>query len=440
MSGPARVLVPLLLPLAIPAACAWAATHSRGVKAVMLAALLVSAWLSTVMAGGGDGRLGYHTRNEGGVTAAPYLEWANHVVDLPAGFPAFVPQPVQPDPGGLASRRIATRSGFVATLPWALFLGGAVYLVIRISRRVNAFEALVPAAALTFACAVMAAVSTVWTMHAAEPVTVPAAQMDALRRIASGRAAVFDLKSRRRLRGADAWTMRIDAPVRRAARGAPRGLNRPLAVFPLVPAGTYLLSATRHGAGDGLLMVGVGNDQFAIVTQPIAVFDAGVRIHLPVSVRALTIRGDEVARDQVDEVGLRPLALELAPAATDIARRAVRYGGIVAFFLDDRAFPEPSGFWVGGARETSIVLAPDEPRGPVSLLLRNAPVENTVTVESGGRRDEIVLQPGEERRVQLPDAIALLRIRSAAGFRPSEADPSSRDSRLLGVYVRTLEP
>jgi hypothetical protein len=439
MSGPARFLVPLLLPLAIPAACAWAATHSRGVKAVMLAALLVSAWLSAVMAGGGDGRLGYHTRNEGGVTAAPYLEWANHVIDLPAAFPAFVPQPVQPDPGGLVSRRIAAQSGFVATLPWVFSLGLAAFLISRISGRTRSPEALISSAALTFACAVMAAVSTVWTMRAAEAVTVPAAQMDALRRIASGRAAVFDLKSRRRLRGADAWTMRIDAPVRRVGRGAPRGLNRPLAAFPLVPAGTYLLSATRHGAGDGLLMVGVGNDQFAIVTQPIAAFDAGVRIHLAVTVRALTIRGDEAARDQVDEVELRPLALEFAPAATDIARRAVRYGGIVAFFLDDRAFPEPSGFWVGGARETWLVLAPDEPRGPVSLLLRNAPVENTVTLESGGRRDEIVLQPGEERRVQLPDGIALLRIRSAAGFRPAEADPSSRDSRLLGVFVRTLE-
>src|SRR6185436_13685802 len=58
-SGPARFLVPLLLPLAIPAACAWAAacgeptgeetrvesSRSRGAKAVMLAALLASAWL-----------------------------------------------------------------------------------------------------------------------------------------------------------------------------------------------------------------------------------------------------------------------------------------------------------------------------------------------------------------------------------------------------------
>ncbi|HEX9365214.1 MAG TPA: hypothetical protein VF921_01230, partial [Vicinamibacterales bacterium] len=247
-SGPARFLVPLLLPLAIPAACAWAAAHSRGVKAVMLAALLVSAWLSAVMAGGGGGRLGYHTRNEGGLTAAPYLEWASHLVNLPEAFPAFVPLPVGT---GLQAREAAARSGFVATLPWVLGLGLAAFVVSRIGRARSA-EAVIPAAALTFACAAMAAMSIVWTIHAAEPVTVPAAQMDALRRIAPGHVAVFDLTSRRRLRGADVWAMRIEAPLRRPGRGTPRPLNRPLAAFPLVPAGTYLVSAKRHAAGDGM--------------------------------------------------------------------------------------------------------------------------------------------------------------------------------------------
>ena len=439
-SGPARFLVPLLLPLAIPAACAWAGARSRGAQAAMLAALLVSAWLSAVMAAGGGGRLAYHTRNEGGMTAAPYLEWANQVVDLPGAFPAFVPQPVQPDPGGLVSRRLAAQSGFLATLPWAICLGLAVFGITRISRRSASGEALVAATALTLGCAVMAAVSIVWTMRAVEPVTAPPAQIEALRRIASSHVAVFDLSSHRRLQGAEAWAMRIAAPVRRTSRGGERGLNRPLAVFPLLPAGAYLLSVKRHGAGDGLLMAGVGNDQFAIVTQPLAAFDAGLRLNLPAGARTLTIRGDEGARDELDLVELRPIAPAVAPSTTIIARRAVRYDGIVAFFLDDRAFPEPSGFWVGGERETSVVLAPDERRGSLSLLLRNAPVDNTVSLEFSRRREEIALKPGEERRIELPldpaSGSVLLRIRSSAGFRPSEADPNSRDTRLLGVYCR----
>ena len=121
----------------------------------------------------------------------------------------------------------------------------------------------------------------------------------------------------------------------------------------------------------------------------------------------------------------------------------MRYDGIVAFFLDDRAFAEPSGFWVGGQRETSVVLAPDERRATLSLDLRNAPVDNTVSLEFAGRREEVVLRPGEERRVELPlDASTgsvLVRIRSTAGFRPSAVDPNSRDTRLLGVYCRVVQ-
>jgi hypothetical protein len=444
-SGPARFLVPLVLPLAIPAASAWtwAGTRSRGAKAVMLAALLASAWLSAVMAGGGEGRLGYHTRNEGGMTAAPYLEWANRVVDLPGALPAFVPQPVQPDPGGLVSRGLAARSGFLATVPWVICLGLAVLLITRVStqrRRSLSGETLVALSALTFACAVMAAVSIVWKMRAVEPVTAAPAQIDALRRITSSHVAVFDFSSHRRLQGAEAWAMRIEAPVRRTGRGGVRGLNRPLAVFPLVPPGTYLLSVKRRRAADGLLMVGVGNDQFAIVMQPLTAFDAGVQVNLPAGARALTIRGDEGARDDLDAIDLRPIAPAFSPATAIIARRAVRYDGIVAFFLDERAFPEPSGFWVGGKREAWAVLAPDERRGSLSLLLRNGPVDNTVSLEFSGRREEIALRPGEERRIELPletaTGSALVRIRSSAGFRPSEADPNSRDTRLLGVYCR----
>jgi hypothetical protein len=432
-SGPGRFLVPLLLPLAIPAASAWTRATSRGAKVVLLAALLVTGWMSAVMAGGGDGRLGYHTRNEGGMTAAPYLEWANHVVDLAAAFPAFVPQPVG---SPLQSREAAARSGFIATLPWVLCLGGAAVLVVRLGRRDVRLPSLIGATTLTFAVAVMTAMSIVWKMQAAEPLTVPSAQLDALRRIASTPSAVVDLTSRRRLRGPQAWAMRIVAPARRGGRAGARGLNRPLAAFPMVPAGSYLLSVVRHGTGDGLLMVGVASDQFAIVMQPVAAFDAGVRIDLPVAVRGLTVRADEAARDQVDEVALRPVALDVAAVAPDAARHAVRYDRAVVYFLDDRAFPEPSGFWVGGERDTHVVLAPDEARGTVALALRNAPVENTVTLEFAGRREELVLKPGEERRLEMPGGTSLVRIRSAAGFRPSQGEPSSRDTRLLGVYCR----
>jgi hypothetical protein len=439
MSGPARFLVPLLLPLAIPAACAWASYTSRGARAMMLAPLVVTVWLSAVMAGGGDGRLGYHTRNEGGATAAPWMQWANQVIDLPAAFPAFVPLPVGTPS---AARVTAARTGFAATLPWGLCLGGAsLFLVWIVNRRHARPETAAAAATLTFGCAAMLAVSVVWRMAGVSPETPAAAQMNALRRLATGRVVAIDLPARRRLSVSDAWAMRILAPIGRSARPGPR--NRPLAAFPAVPAGSYVISAQRRAApavGDSLVMVGVGNDQFAIVTEPIAAYDAGVPIDLPVNVRALTIRAEEGARDQLDAIELRPIAPG-RPLSSQMARRAVRYGTGVVFFLDDRAFPEPSGFWVGGARHTTVAVRPDRPR-TVALSLRNGAAANVVRLESGRWHEEIALQSGEERRIDVPiDAsrgAALITIRSSGGFRPSEVDPASRDTRFLGVYCRLL--
>jgi hypothetical protein len=283
----------------------------------------------------------------------------------------------------------------------------------------------------------MLSTTAVWTLSAAEPLTVAPAQMQALRTLAAGRAAVFDLTSRRKLSGSDAGGIVIDVPVRRGARAGARGLNRPLASVPLVPAGSYVVTVKRHGAGDGLLIVGVGNDQFSIVTRPLAAFDAGLRLELPAGARVLTIRTDEAAREQLDELHLRPIALATAPPGARVARRAVRYGAAVAFFLDESSFPEPSGFWVGGARSTSLLVAPDDPAAKLALILRNAPVENRLTLESGSRREEIALAPREERQLDLAEG-EILTIRTSSGFRPSDADPGSRDTRLLGVFVRVV--
>ena len=51
----------------------------------------------------------------------------------------------------------------------------------------------------------------------------------------------------------------------------------------------------------------------------------------------------------------------------DMARRAVRYGGATVYFLDDRSFPEPQAFWVGGARDATVVLQPDTAAATVTL-------------------------------------------------------------------------
>jgi hypothetical protein len=110
------------------------------------------------------------------------------------------------------------------------------------------------------------------------------------------------------------------------------------------------------------------------------------------------------------------------------------------FFLDDRSFAEPEGFWLSGSRESTVVLQADRPRPSVALLLRNAPVANTLTLESGQWREELTLAAGEERHVEIPlaagQSAAVVRAKTTSGFRPSASMPDSRDDRFLGVWVR----
>ncbi len=125
---------------------------------------------------------------------------------------------------------------------------------------------------------------------------------------------------------------------------------------------------------------------------------------------------------------------------TEIARRAVRYDAAFVYFLDTRSFPEPQAFWVGGSRDSSVVIQPVPIRRVVVLTLRNAPVENRVTLESRGWEKVMTMAAGEEQRIEIPvapgaDAVPL-RITSSSGFRPSEVDTGSRDQRFLGVWVK----
>ena len=144
-----------------------------------------------------------------------------------------------------------------------------------------------------------------------------------------------------------------------------------------------------------------------------------------------------VRRVVIEPLSIVPMNHRLSDLA---ARRAVKYEGASVYFLDERSFAEPEGFWLGGSRQTTFVVQTDGPRPAVDLRLRNAPVDNRLTIESGQWREELTLAPGEERQVQVPlepgQRAVLVRATTTAGFRPSESIPDSRDDRFLGVWVR----
>jgi len=66
-------------------------------------------------------------------------------------------------------------------------------------------------------------------------------------------------------------------------------------------------------------------------------------------------------------------------------------------------------------------------------------VRNSVDIEIGGQKNSLELRPGEERALPLAfDArhpAALINIYSRAGFRPSQVDAASTDTRYLGVWI-----
>jgi hypothetical protein len=98
---------------------------------------------------------------------------------------------------------------------------------------------------------------------------------------------------------------------------------------------------------------------------------------------------------------IEPLSVVPASAGSPAIPRAAPCGMAPrAYFPDDRAFPEPEAFWIGGAQR-AIVIQPDGHPAwqPCSSAM---PVDNHIRFESAGWRDEMSLGAGEERRVQIP--------------------------------------
>jgi hypothetical protein len=162
---------------------------------------------------------------------------------------------------------------------------------------------------------------------------------------------------------------------------------------------------------------------------------AGAAFTLQTNARSLTIDGDSSAPHS-------GLVVELTPMGTlhnghgGTAHRAVRYEAGNVFFLDEHAYPEPTGFWVAGGRESTVVLTTHA--ATQGLFVRNAPISNHVTIDVDGHAKELTLAPGEEQLVALPraDLSGLrVRIRSQSGFRPSTAEAGSTDLRYLGCWI-----
>ena len=424
-SAPARFFVPVLLWMALPAAAFWTSATSRATRVTATGALVVTLFACGVLVFAQDGRLAFNERE----ASAVWLEWLNGNIDLPHALPMWFRAREAPLFGPIG---LWCAAGVLAWL--------ALHLIAR-TNRVRGFTNLgVVAAALYLGAAAIAA-SASWTFNDVSGRDSTPAQFDVLRRLSTDDDVVaFHLSPGYRVdRSTLASALHISPPRSAAPGGAGRN-DRPMYALPGVPAGTYRLRPSVRSK-DGWIMVGIGRDQFAVVTRRLDEGDT-IEVDFPVDVRALLVRVDEDARRNIRSLSVEPLRTVLPEdrLTDEYARHAVRYGQATVYFLDQRSFPEPEAFWVGGARSSQIVIKPDEPRATGTLQLRNGGAENTLLISTQGWREEMRLAPGEERRVQIPldhsRGATLFRLTTSSGFRPSEVNPNSRDNRYLGVWVK----
>ena len=121
------------------------------------------------------------------------------------------------------------------------------------------------------------------------------------------------------------------------------------------------------------------------------------------------------------------------------AERIGDEAGRYVFHLDDHSWVEPGGFWVRGGRAASILVSPDG-ASVLFVTIQNGAEPGPVTVEFAGRRERVTLDGWAERRFRIPlggdEGLVPITITAANGFRPIIVDPTSRDERWLGCFVR----
>jgi hypothetical protein len=423
-SSPGRFLVPIVLPLAIPAGV-W--FHTRRGSASRLAgfgALAISLLISATLAFVDRGVLLYNFRDG----SSRLLTWLSPLVNVTTGLPSVF--------------QTTPAAAFAHGLVWLAAIAIAVAAAMAIERRKAAPVTVAVVLGFTAVAASAAALSIVWWDHGVavrgspgpdSPVTPSRATAALLYRFdPDARGIAVSYHPLHRVRARDVLPQLTLA----ATSSVPETRDvADLALFDL-PGGTYRIAGT--GATKGPLAVSVDNEfgpQWTWALDGAA--ESWQRdVRLPVSVRSLIVRAPG-ARGLV----VRPLEiLRSAPAPAGPPQQVARSGPAVLFLVAGDAFMEREGAWVAGGKSADVVISPDEGAAP-RLLVRNPPVANTIVLQGEGWHQYLMLAPGEEREVTLPFAQPptplRLRVSAAQGARPSEFERGSSDTRFLGCWIET---
>lgn len=417
--SPARFLASILLPLAIPAAV-WFATARTAARIVGLGGLLMSVLISAAIAGVDRGALLYNVRDG----FSKILRWASPLVDLTTGLPSLF----QTTPWAALARAAV----------WLLAVAATVAVALSVERRRSSREAEALAIGLTSALGGMAALTVVWSLNAARPMTAATAAPALLRDIdADTRQIAVEFEPFHRIRIAD---VAPQLPLV-SSSWVPRRPDDPIAFIPDAPAAVYTIDLMVTGKARRLT---AGIDR---QSQPLWSWDlSDVRgrwthtLTLVNDVQTLRFDAEPATRSAIQNVSIhaeRRLAAH-ERASNRRARRAARYAHATVFLLDGHAYIEPEGSWIAGAAAAEFAIVGD--RGaPVHLFVRNAAAENTIVLESTHWRQELSMAPREEKMVEVPVDSGrpgfVLKVSSANGARPSDVEPGNKDTRLLGCWI-----
>jgi hypothetical protein len=411
-SAPARFLAPMLLPLGVPIGLAWSRARGPASRALAVAALVVTAFVTLILAGVDGGRLAYGSRD----AAAAWARWASPAVDLARALP----------------RVHLTGPATAALLAgvWVCAAAAAWVAIARLARgggagRARAFAPLVIGVAATVA------VALAWRVEGsgAGPLLAGGAEQAALAAWQAHPRATLVEGGGFRLHRVSAGEARARLVLPSTIAGSGRQLR--IALPPLVP-GRYRL--TTPGVLPGPLALRVGRSGLEWRRLDAGSTPVTLDLDVPVALPGWAAWPIDPAAVAVPGLTIAPIALQASAGGDAVARQVVRYGAHDVFFLDDDSYPEAPGFWVRPGRSRMVVGGT---AAPFALVVRNVPVANRVELAAGGWRQTLDLAPGQEVRVEVPPigTATPLEVRAAAGFRPFDGDPRNRDFRLLGVWI-----
>jgi hypothetical protein len=421
-SAPARFFVPIVPVLAPMVAVSFAGAQRAGRSAVVAVLASIGVLISLAAAAGRDPYLFFSDPH--GVSRL--FAWLQGSAPLTAAFPTFTDE--------------NWTAPLVRLLPWIVALAAAAAVALagrarsRYASLVSAFAAFLIVAAIT-----------------AAPVSADA-KLEAATR---GRATLMNAFDPERLRGFDyasrskltpaqwisATGITIELDPSEPADGYGR-LTQPLAL----PPGAYTAAVWFQGARerDGDLLLTAGNGQILRRVAGPLPNPTRLAFELPLAVPGVTVQLTEVRTAQ-QAVRVEIVPDTLVPASRRLAGEVRGVEPIAGppnaymDYLDDHSYPEGGVFWTRGTDRATVAVAPAGAH-EIVLTLHVGPNAGTVHLSIGDERRDLQLRAEETRDLSIappPGArYVVIAAQAPADFRPSDVDPSSSDTRRLGVQIR----